>query len=158
MEIGDQAPDFNLLNQKGERVELNKIIKKGPVLLVFYPKDDTPVCTSQLKDYGKNYEAIKQLGVQTYGISHSRPESQKEFASKLALPFDLLSDYDTRTSHKYGVKSFTGLPKRALFLIGSEGKILYKHVEALGIFKRSSEEVLKSLSAALPATSKSAQE
>lgn len=150
MEIGDKAPDFNLLNQKHERIELGKLLKKGPVLLVFYPKDNTPVCSTQLKDYGDHYEEIKKLGVQVYGISISLSDSQEKFCKKLELPFDLLSDYDTRTTRHYDVMSFTGMPKRSLFLIGTDGKILYKHVETLGIFHRSSEEVLKKLKEALP--------
>ncbi|MCE9624715.1 MAG: redoxin domain-containing protein, partial [Deltaproteobacteria bacterium] len=129
-EVGDKAPDFNMLDQNQERVELKKILAKGKVLLVFYPGNDTPVCTAQLCDYRDHYGAFQQLGVQIYGISIAHPEdfANKKFADKYQFPFPLLNDYDSRVTKAYKVISITGMPKRALFLLAEDGTILYKHV------------------------------
>ena len=142
LQVGETAPDFNALDQDRNRFFLAKAAAKEKILLVFYPADDTPVCSTQLAEYGKNIEAFKSRGIQVYGISISSNESQKEFHQKLGLPFPLLADYDTRITTKYGVMSFTGHPKRALFLIGEDRKVLWKHVEALAISYRSTEEIL----------------
>src|SRR5262245_42263113 len=127
--VGDKAPDFNLLDQDQNRIELSKILKNGPVLLVFYPGDDTPVCTAQLCDYRDHYAQFQQLGVQVYGVNNACLEDHRKFKEKYHFPFPLLNDYDGRITRRFGVMSFMGHPKRALFLIGDTGNILYKHVE-----------------------------
>ncbi|MFO1463565.1 MAG: peroxiredoxin [bacterium] len=146
-DVGEKAPDFNLLDQNQERVELKKALAKGKVLLVFYPGDNTPVCTAQLCDYRDHYGAFQQLGVQIYGISISHPDehSNKKFAEKYQFPFPLLNDYDSRVTKAYKVISIMGSPKRALFLLAEDGTILFKHVESLPIFRHSSEDLLKDL-------------
>lgn len=145
--VGDKAPDFNLLDQNQERLELKKLLAKGKVLLVFYPGDDTPVCTAQLCDYRDHYAGFEKLGVQIYGISISHPDehSNKKFSEKFHFQFPLLNDYDGRVTKAYKVMSIMGMPKRALFLLNQDGTILYKHVESLPIFRRSSDELLKAL-------------
>ncbi|HKX11642.1 MAG TPA: redoxin domain-containing protein [bacterium] len=146
-EVGEKAPDFNLLDQNQARVELKKILSKGKVLLVFYPGNDTPVCTAQLCDYRDNDAQFQQLGVQILGISIASIESHAnlKFAEKYSFPFPLLNDYDSRVTKAYKVMSIAGFPKRALYLLGQDGTILYKHVESLPIFRRSSEDLLKDL-------------
>ncbi len=144
-EVGEKAPDFNALDTHRERFVLSKAIKNGKTLLVFYPGDDTPVCSTQLADYSRHYEDFKKLGINIYGISITTYESQKKFAEKLKAPFPLLNDYDFRITQKYGVMSFMGVPHRALFLIDENQTILYKQVEILPIFYRSSEELLPKL-------------
>jgi peroxiredoxin len=141
--LGDLAHDFNALDQNRNRFFLSKAVKTGKVLLVFYPADDTEVCSSQLQDYAQHVEDFKKLGIQIFGISISSNESQKKFAEKLALPFPLLADYDSRITHFYKVMSFTGHPERALFLIDENQKIIYKHVECLPITRRESTELLE---------------
>lgn len=145
--VGDKAPDFNLLDQNQERLELKKLLAKGKVLLVFYPGDDTPVCRAQLCDYRDHYTGFEKLGVQIYGISISHPDehSNKKFAEKFHFQFPLLNDYDGRVTKAYKVMSIMGMPKRALFLLNQDGTILYKHVESLPIFRRTSDELLMEL-------------
>lgn len=146
-EVGDKAPDFNLLDQNQQRLELKKMLAKGKVLLVFYPGNDTPVCTAQLCDYRDNDAQFQQLGVQIYGISIASIESHAnlKFAEKYQFPFPLLNDYDGRVTKAYKVMSIAGFPKRALYLLNQDGSILYKHVESLPIFRRTSEDLLKDL-------------
>jgi peroxiredoxin Q/BCP len=150
IQTGQSAPDFNALDQNRERFFLSKAVQKGKVLLAFYPGDDTPVCTTQLSDYSKNIEEFKKRGVQVYGISISTNESQKKFADQLELKFPLLADYDTRVTTKYGVMSFRGHPKRALFLIDGDRKVVYRQVECMALSYRSSEEVLGSIDELYP--------
>ncbi len=142
-EVGDKAPDFNLLDQARNRIILSKALKQGKVLLVFYPKDDSPVCTAQLCDYRDHYSVFQKLGVQIFGITINHPEDHHAFAEKHHFPFPLLNDYDSRITHAYGVMSFTGMPKRAYFLIGEDLSILFKYIETLPIFRRSSEDLVK---------------
>ncbi len=143
------APDFNALNQNRERFFLSKAVKSAKVLLLFYPADDTPVCTSQLADFRDHASEFEKLGIQIYGISISSNDSQAEFHQKLQLNFPLLADYDTRITRKYKVMSFTGHPKRALFLIDENRQILWHHVEPVALFRRSAEEVLGEIKTAL---------
>jgi peroxiredoxin Q/BCP len=144
-EIGEKAPDFNLLDQNRNRIVLSKALKKGKALLVFYPKDATPVCTAQLCDYRDHYSEFQQLGVQVFGITINHPEEHTAFAEKHHFPFPLLNDYDSRVTHAYDVMSIFGMPKRALFLIGEDQRVLYKHVELLPVFRRSSQELIPAL-------------
>lgn len=143
--VGGNAPDFNALDQDRKRFFLSKALESGKVLLAFYPEDDTPVCSAELSEYNNHLEEFKKRGVQLYGISISSNESQKKFHEKLALKFPLLADYDTRVTTKYGVMSFMGHPKRALFLIGEDGRVLYSQVEKVAINHRSADEVLAAI-------------
>jgi len=144
-EVGEKAPDFNLLDQNRNRVILSKALKSGKVLLIFYPKDNSPVCTAQLCDYRDHFAAFKKLGVQLLAISIAHPEEHTEFAEHHHFSFPLLNDYDARVTKSYKVMSFMGVPNRAYFLIGEDGTVLYRHVEALPIFRRTAEELTKSI-------------
>ncbi|MCP5468687.1 MAG: peroxiredoxin [Deltaproteobacteria bacterium] len=149
-EIGEKAPDFNALDNNQQRFILSSQVKKGKVLLAFYPADNTPVCTAQLCDYRDHLEDFKGLNVQVVGISISTHEKQSEFAKKQEFNFPLLNDYDSRITHKYDVMSFTGHPKRAVFLIDENQKIIFKHVEFLAITRRTSDELLEKIKSFLP--------
>jgi peroxiredoxin len=145
IETGEQAPDFNALDQDRNRFFLSKALSAGKILLAFYPVDDTPVCSTQLAEYNRHLEDFQKRGVQLFGISISTNESQKHFHEKLGLKFPLLADYDSRITSKYGVMSFSGHPKRALFLIGQDGKVLYQHVEKIAVTHRSAKDLLKEI-------------
>jgi peroxiredoxin len=155
IEMGEKAPDFNALDQNRQRFFLSKALGSGKVLLAFYPADDTPVCSTELADYNRHLQEFQRRGVQLYGISISTNDSQKEFHEKLGLKFPLLADYDYRITNKYGVMSFTGHPRRALFLIGQDGKVQYRHVETVGLTYRSTKEVLQELDKITPPPPKS---
>jgi len=144
-EVGQKAHDFNLLDQKRDRIILSKAVKTGKVLLLFYPGDDTPVCTAQLCDYRDHYAEFQKLGVQLFGITINHQEAHEAFAEKHHFTFPLLCDYDSRVTKEYKVISIGGMPKRALFLIGEDMTVLYKHVETLPIFRRPSDELVKAL-------------
>ncbi|MCS6989981.1 MAG: peroxiredoxin [Chloroherpetonaceae bacterium] len=143
---GSIAPDFSLLNQRGETVSLSDF-KGKKVLLVFYPGDNTPVCTAQLCSYRDNFSAFEQAGVQILGISTDSPESKKNFAEKHQFPFPILSDSDKQVSKKYGALSFLGVSQRAYVLIDEDGIVRYAHSELLPVVYRSVDELLSKVQA-----------
>lgn len=127
--VGTQAPDFRLLDQSGKYQTLGQY--KGQwVVLYFYPKDDTPGCTTQACSLRDNIFAFRKAGAQILGISVDDAASKKAFADKYSLPFPVLADPTKETTKKYGVLTkFMGLveiARRDTFLIDPNGRIV-KH-------------------------------
>ncbi|MEJ2384449.1 MAG: peroxiredoxin [Xanthomonadales bacterium] len=138
---GDKAPEFELADDAGGTFRLAD--QSGQkLLLVFYPGDDTPVCTRQLCDYRDGIEAFAGLGVRVVGISNDDVESHREFKRKHGLPFTLLSDPDLAVAERYDSKGMLGM-KRSVFLIDEAGTIRYRHIETLALFRRHREELLE---------------
>jgi len=127
--LGAQAPDFKLQDQKGAWHQLTDYRGKW-VALYFYPKDNTPGCTTQACELRDNIFAFRDAGAQILGISVDDVESHKGFSEKHGLPFPILADSTKETTKKYGVlKTYLGtmeLAKRDTFLIDPQGKIV-KH-------------------------------
>jgi len=123
LHVGDAAPDFALPDRDGKTVRLSDYRGKKPVVLYFYPKDDTPGCTKEACAFRDQYEDFKEAGAEVIGVSSDTRESHAKFASKYRLPFVLLSDDGTLRS-RYGVKATLGLlPGRVTFVIDEEGII-----------------------------------
>ena len=144
LEIGDRAPEFTLPSTQGE-ISLAQQLEKGSVLLVFYPGDDTPVCTKQLCDYRDNLAIFGDLGVQVLGINPQSLSSHERFAAKHDLPFPLMSDSDKATCRAYGAIGFLGMTKRALVLVGPDGRVRWQRSD-LPIFHRSAAELRDAIS------------
>ncbi len=130
-EIGDKAPDFTLPSSTGEKIKLSDFKKsKKNVVLYFYPKDDTPGCTTEACDFRDNATHFQTAETVVLGISPDTVESHQKFISKFELPFPLLADVDHAVAEKYGVwveknmygKKSMGM-QRATFLIDRNGKI-----------------------------------
>ena len=129
LEIGMKAPDFTLLNQKGEAISLSDFYGKR-VVLYFYPKDNTPGCTRQACAFASAYDGFKQLDVQVIGISKDSVASHLKFAQKYELPFVLLSDpeltaiqvYDVWKEKKLYGKVSMGVV-RSTYIIDAQGVI-----------------------------------
>ncbi len=144
-ELNDIAPDFSLQDADGEAFTLSD--HRGQrLLLVFYPGDDTPVCTRQLCDYRDGIEAFADLNVKVVGISPDDAESHRRFRERHQLPFTLLSDPELEAASKYGCKALIGM-KRGVFLIDEDGCIRYRHVEAVALFRRRREELIEAIEA-----------
>lgn len=139
LSVGDLAPDFTLDSTQGE-VTLSKLLATGDVLLVFYPGDDTPVCTKQLCDYAENLSVFSDLGVQVLGINPQPMGSHEKFAAKYDLPFALVSDPDKSACKAYDAVGMFGMTKRALVLVGSNGLVRWTRSD-LPIFHRSAAEL-----------------
>ena len=129
LKLNAKAPNFKLPSTNNLTVELNKIKKKN-IILYFYPKDDTPGCTIESKDFSKLNSVIKRSNCIIFGISKDSIESHLKFKKKYNLKFDLLSDENLSVIKKYGVwgmKSFLGKKYmgivRTTFLINTVGKI-----------------------------------
>ena len=129
LKLNQVAPNFKLTSTDGSIFELNKIKKKN-IILYFYPKDDTPGCTLESKDFSKLNSMINKKNTVVYGISKDSIESHLKFKKKYKLKFDLLSDENLKVIKKYGVwgmKSFLGKKYkgviRSTFLINSKYKI-----------------------------------
>ena len=122
-----KAPIFKLCGIKNKKFDLKKT--KGKLILYFYPKDDTPGCTLETKDFSKLYKKFKKIKCEVIGISKDSIESHEKFKKKYKVPFDLLSDPDVKLQKKYGVwgmktfmgKKFLGTIRSTVFV--DKGKI-----------------------------------
>ena len=122
VKVGDYAPNFTLLDQSGEQVSLWDVIGKSAIVLYFYPKDDTPGCTTEACTFRDSYEAFKDAGAEVIGVSSDSADSHQRFAAKHRLPFILLSDKDKAVRKLYGVPSTLGLlPGRVTYVIDKKG-------------------------------------
>ena len=141
LEINDKAPGFSLSDDGGNTFRLSDHAGEK-ILLVFYPGDNTPVCTKQLCDYRDGIEEFAGLGVRVVGISGDGVESHRRFREKHQLPFILLSDPDLSISARYDSKGMMGT-KRSLFLIDEEQIIRYSHIETVALFRRKRSELIE---------------
>jgi len=124
MKVGDVVQNFILKDEKGNDFELYKNLDKK-VLLAFYPKDDTLVCSSQLSDYNENINEFKKNNIQVVGISIDSVKSHSNFCNKLKLNFPLLSDTDKTVCKQFNAINLLGIRKRLLVLIGTDKKVLW---------------------------------
>jgi peroxiredoxin Q/BCP len=138
-DVGDLAPDFTLESTQGP-VKLSERLEKSAVLLVFYPGDDTPVCTRQLCDYRDNLGEFRGLGVEVLAVNPQPMASHERFAEKHGLPFPLCSDPDKRVCNAYGASGLLGMTRRALFLVDRNRRVRYRKVD-LPIFRRTADEL-----------------
>ncbi len=149
LEKHTKAPDFELLDENGKSHKLSDYLGK-PVLLYFYPKDDTPGCTTEACEFRDDYFQYNQAGVVILGVSPDSPKSHKKFKEKYNLPFTLLADEDHHVCEIYGVwgkksmygKEYYGV-LRTSFLINSDGKLveIFENVKPKG----HSQQVLAAL-------------
>ena len=129
LKIGNKAPDFESINQNGDKVKLSDFIGKK-VVLYFYPRDNTPGCTAQACNLKDNYNTLQKNGYTILGISKDSSKSHQKFINKFDLPFDLIADENQNVHMKYGTwikksmygKNYMGTA-RWTFLIDEKGNI-----------------------------------
>ena len=129
IEEGKAAPDFELQTDAGETVKLSDFHGR-PVVLYFYPKDDTPGCTTEACEFRDAYDVFRDRGAEVLGVSPDDVTSHVKFKTKYELPFTLLADPDHEVAEKYGVwgersyagKTYMGI-NRSTFVIDSEGNV-----------------------------------
>ena len=124
MKIGDIVPNFTLKDENGNDFELYKNLDQL-VLIAFYPKDDSLVCSTQLSDYNRNLADFITNEIRIIGISTDSVKSHSNFCSKLKLNFPLLADEDKSVSKQFGAINFLGINKRILVLIGTDKRVLW---------------------------------
>jgi peroxiredoxin Q/BCP len=125
LKVGDRLPDFTAINTEGTVFESKDYIGTQPVVIYFYPKDNTPGCTVQACSFRDNYQVFKDLGAEVIGISADSVTSHLKFKSKFNLPFILLSDNNKKLRKLFGVEnSLIFLPGRETFVADKNGIIL----------------------------------
>ena len=145
MKIGEKAPDFTLKDLDGEKWSLNQH-KGKTVVLLFYPGDDTPVCTAQLCSVRDNWSQYQATGAEVVGISTDSAQSHRSFADKYSLTLKLLSDEKGEVVEKYGVRSWLpGRSARAVVVIDKNGLVAYHKVQSLSLFRPKDEEILDAI-------------
>jgi len=145
METGQQATNFTLKDAEGNEWSLADQRGKTVVLL-FYPGDNTPVCTAQLCSVRDHWSEYQATGAEVVGISTDTVESHQGFAEKHSLPLRLLSDPDRKVSEAYDMKSWLpGRSARGVVVINKEGKVVYSKAQPLSLFKPSDEDVLEAI-------------
>jgi peroxiredoxin Q/BCP len=147
MIVGNAAPDFSLMDQDGTTHSLADY-RKHWVVLYFYPKDDTPGCTTEACNFRDDFISVQQLGAEILGVSIDSRESHARFSTKHKLPFPLLADTGGRVARQYGALSGMWplrFASRHTFLIDPQGRIakIYRKVDP----KTHSREVIADLKA-----------
>jgi peroxiredoxin len=143
--VGERAPDFTLRDARGDEWRLSD--NRGRVVvLLFYPGDETPICTKQMCSVRDNWEDYTATGAEVIGISMDTVESHEKFAEHHRLPLRLLSDTNGEVSKTYDALSwFPGRSARAVVVIDATGLISYRKVQSLSLFRPKDDEVLDAI-------------
>jgi len=124
LKVGDTLPDFNLIDQNGNLFSSAEFKGKKPLVIYFYPKDNTPSCTKEACGFRDSYEDFTKLGAEVIGISSDTEKSHRRFADKYQLPFILLADTDKKVRRLFRVENnLLFLPGRETYVVNGEGKI-----------------------------------
>ncbi len=142
--VGDQAPDFTLAGT-GDREYTLSDYRGQPVVLVFYPGDDTPVCTKQLNTYNDDLEQFSEMNAQVMGISAQDVNSHDAFAGRHGFEFPLLADADKTVAGLYGTLGPIGFPRRSVFIVDADGVVRYAHRAIAGLTFRPVDELIGEL-------------
>ena len=146
--IGESAPDFTLKDGEGRDWRLSD--RRGRVVvLLFYPGDETPVCTRQMCSVRDRWEDYAATGAEVVGVSTDSVESHRKFAEHHSLPLRLLSDPDRRVAEMFGARSWLpGRAARSVVVIDAAGRVRHNRAQALSLFRPKDDEVLAAIRAA----------
>jgi thioredoxin-dependent peroxiredoxin len=145
--VGDTAPEFTLPGTGDRSYSLSEY-RGQPVVLVFYPGDNTPVCTKQLNSYTADIGQFDGVGAQVLAISPQSVDSHEGFAAKHGFKFPLLADTDKKVAALYGTLGPLGYPRRSVFVVGADGVVRYAHRAIAGLTFRSTDELVRAVEAA----------
>jgi thioredoxin-dependent peroxiredoxin len=124
LQVGDRIPDFSLPDADGKEVSSKDLIGEKPLVLYFYPKDETPGCTAQACSFRDSYEDFVELGARVIGVSSDSTASHQKFVKKHGLPFSVLSDRGGKLRQLFAVPKTLGfLPGRVTYVIDKKGII-----------------------------------
>jgi peroxiredoxin Q/BCP len=147
LRVGDPAPGFTLPGTGHRTYSLHQY-RGLPVVLVFYPGDNTPVCTEQLISYSSDITRFDGLGAQVLAISPQDVESHEAFASEFGFAFPLLADVDQEVGRAYGVVGPLGFYRRSVFVVDGAGVVRYVHRARAGLTFKPSDELLAAVEGA----------
>lgn len=145
--VGDRAPAFSLPGTGGRTYSLADYAGQ-PVVLVFYPGDDTPVCTKQLNSYNNDLAEFEQVGAQVLAISAQDVSTHDKFSGKHGFRFPLLADTDKAVAGLYGTLGPLGFPRRSVFVVDGGGTIRYAHRAIAGLTYRPVSELVQAVQSA----------
>lgn len=145
LDVGADAPRIDVLLETGETLALAGVYAKGPVLVYFYPKSDTPGCTKQACNIRDNFAELTDKGVTVLGVSEDDQAAQMAFKQKYSLPFHLVADTDGKLGEAFGVAKPNGMHPRQSFLI-VDGKVVWRDLKATPATQAA--DALKALEAA----------
>lgn len=121
--VGDAAPDFTAMDNKGKPVKLKDLRARGPVVMIFYPKDDSPTCTEQLCAVRDDWSGFEKRGASVLGVNPGDQASHTAFAEKFSYAFPLVVDQGARIASAYGARGAI-MPKRTVYVIDRDGQVL----------------------------------
>ena len=123
---GDELPDITLADQDGAWIKLRDFVGQ-PVVVFFYPRDNTPVCNIEACEFDAHYSDLKKAGVKVFGVSEDTVSSHKKFATRFHLEYRLLSDVNREAERAFGVgrKLFGLLKDRVTFIFDKQGKLMH---------------------------------
>ncbi len=144
-QVGDAAPDFHLIDGDGKAWSLNE--NRGQVVvLLFYPGDETPICTRQMCSVRDRWEDYVATGAEVVGLSTDSVESHKKFSEHHKLPLRLLSDANGEVAKQFGAQSLIpGKVARSVFVIDADGIIRHRDVRPLGLFRPKDDAVIEAI-------------
>lgn len=144
-DVGAQAPEFSLPDNKGSEWKLSDHRGRVTVLL-FYPGDETPICTRQMCSVRDRWEDYVATGAEVVGISKDSVESHKKFAEHHDLPLRLLADVGGEVANLYGAQSLIpGKVARSVFVIDAQGIVRYRDVRPLGLFRPKDDDLIRAI-------------
>ncbi len=141
LSVGDRAPDFTLPGTGGTEYSLHEYAGR-PVVLVFYPGDDTAVCTKQLNAYNDGLAQFEALDAQVLAISSQNLDSHERFSGRHGFRFPLLTDADKQVAGLYGTLGPLGFPRRSIVIVDADGVVRYVHRAIAGLTYRPVEELI----------------
>lgn len=145
--VGDEAPDFTLPGTGGRSYSLSEFSGR-PVVIVFYPGDDTAVCTKQLNTYNDDLAAFDRVGAQVLAISAQDMTSHEDFARRNGFGFPLLADTEKAVANLYGTLGPLGFPRRSVFVVDGGGVVRYVHRAIAGLTFRPVDELIEAVKSA----------
>ncbi len=147
LKIGDKIPNFSAKDSNGNNFVSSSVVGIKPVVFYFYPKDNTPGCTSQACGFRDKYEDFKEYDAEIIGISNDSTDSHQKFINQYKLPFKLLSDDDKKIRTLFGVKPnlFGLLPKRVTYVADKNGiiQLIFDSLAATKHISKSLETIKK---------------
>jgi peroxiredoxin Q/BCP len=145
--VGDPVPTFTLMDQDGKTFNIKDYIGKKVLVIYFYPKDESMVCTKEACAFRDSFDAFTKAGAMVIGVNGGTVASHKEFQQHYKLPFTLLSDPDNKIYNQFGVKGKLFFTGRETFVVDLKGKVVYTH-EAMMEGKEHSDDALQFVIAA----------
>ena len=144
IEVGDRAPDFELVATGGRTVRLADFRGRW-LVLAFYPGDFTPVCTRQFCSYRDAADRLDELDAEVLGVSPQTLDSHERFRAKHGLTVPLLADPEREMIRAYGVLGPGGMVRRSIFIVDPKGIVRYRHVALLGLRYQDVDDLKRSL-------------